>query len=53
MYHVYTEVFSQGRFGYGSALIWLLFLVILLLTLLVFFFAKRWVYYEVTTKGEQ
>lgn len=53
MYHVYTEVFTQGRFGYGSALIWLLFLAILLLTLLVFFFARRWVYYEVEIKGEK
>lgn len=51
MYHVYTEIFTQGRFGYGSALIWILFLVILVFTLLVFFFARRWVYYETLAKG--
>jgi multiple sugar transport system permease protein len=53
MYHVYTEVFVQGRFGYGSALIWILFIAILLLTLLIFFGLKRWVYYEVGEKGEK
>jgi multiple sugar transport system permease protein len=53
MYHVYTEVFTQGRFGYGSALIWILFLAILLLTLLIFFIARRWVYYETEIKGEK
>jgi multiple sugar transport system permease protein len=46
MYHVYTEIFGQGRFGYGSALIWLLFLAILLLTLLIFFGARKYIYYE-------
>ena len=45
--HVYQEVFVNQLFGYGTALLWLLFLVVVILSLLVFRSARYWVYYEV------
>lgn len=47
MVHTYNQIFINQRFGYGSALLWLLFGMILLLTLLVFRTSRYWVYYEV------
>jgi multiple sugar transport system permease protein len=49
--HVYQQVFANQRFGYGTALLWLLFLVIVLLSLLVFRSSRYWVYYEVDQEG--
>lgn len=45
--NVYQQFLTFGRFGYGSALLWVLFLVILVITLLVFRTGSFWVYYEV------
>jgi multiple sugar transport system permease protein len=47
MVHTYNQIFINQRFGYGSALLWLLFMIILLLTLLIFRTSRYWVYYEV------
>jgi multiple sugar transport system permease protein len=47
MVNVYQQIFSNQRFGYGAALLWLLFIVILLITLVFFRSSARWVYYEV------
>lgn len=47
MVNVYQQIFSNERFGYGAALLWLLFVVILLITLIFFRSSGRWVYYEV------
>jgi multiple sugar transport system permease protein len=44
--HVYIQVFANQRFGYGTALLWLLFLVIVILSALVFRSSRYWVYYE-------
>ena len=49
--HVYQQVFADLRFGYGTALLWLLFLVIVVLSALVFRSARYWVYYEVEPGG--
>jgi multiple sugar transport system permease protein len=49
--HVYIQVFANQRFGYGTALLWLLFLVIVLLSVLVFRSSRYWVYYEMETEG--
>jgi multiple sugar transport system permease protein len=49
--HVYQQVFANQRFGYGTALLWLLFLVIVLLSGLVFRSSRYWVYYEVDQEG--
>jgi multiple sugar transport system permease protein len=45
--HAYIEIFTKQLFGYGSALLWLLFAVVLGLTLLLFRTSRRWVYYGV------
>jgi multiple sugar transport system permease protein len=45
--HVYQEVFANQRFGYGTALLWLLFVVIVALSALVFRTSRSWVHYEV------
>jgi ABC-type sugar transport system permease subunit len=47
MVHTYTQIFTSQRFGYGSALLWILFVLVLLLTLIVFRTGRYWVYYEV------
>ena len=47
MVQVYQEIFVNGRFGYGSALLWVFLLVILIVTLFVLRTSRLWVYYEV------
>ena len=44
--HAYREIFVQGRFGYGSALIWYLFIIILILTVILMYTSNRWVTYD-------
>lgn len=51
--HVYIQVFANQRFGYGTALLWLLFLVIVLLSAILFRSSRYWVYYEVESEGGQ
>jgi multiple sugar transport system permease protein len=51
MVNVYQQFFGNQRFGYGSAMLWVLFLVIMLITLLVFRSSSMWVYYEVENEG--
>lgn len=43
--HLYQTAFRSFDMGYGSALAWLLFSVILVLTLIQIAFSNRWVYY--------
>ncbi|HEV8229017.1 MAG TPA: sugar ABC transporter permease [Candidatus Limnocylindria bacterium] len=45
--HAYTSIFVNHLFGYGAALLWILFLVVLALTLLLFRTSRRWVFYGV------
>lgn len=47
MVHVYAEFFTFQRFGYGSALLWVLFILVLLITLVIFRSSAIWVYYEI------
>lgn len=47
MVNVYTQFFNNQRFGFGSAMLWVLFLIILGITLLIFRTSSFWVYYEV------
>lgn len=47
MVNVYGQFFANQRFGYGSAMLWILFIIILAITLLVFRTSAFWVYYEV------
>ncbi len=47
MVHVFAQYMSFGRFGYGSALLWLLFVVVLATTALVLALGRRLVFYNV------
>jgi multiple sugar transport system permease protein len=49
---VYQEFFLSNRFGYGSAMLWVFFIVILGLTLILLRSSRSWVYYEVDTDVE-
>jgi multiple sugar transport system permease protein len=44
--NIYQQSFNQQRYGYGSALLWILFVLILILTLVVSISGKYWVFYE-------
>jgi len=46
MNHVYRQIFGLQKFGYGTALLWLLFVVVMVLTLVVFKTERYWVYSE-------
>jgi multiple sugar transport system permease protein len=45
--NVLQQFLTFGRFGYGSAMLWIFFVVIMAITLLVFRSSGFWVYYEV------
>ncbi|MEU1276120.1 sugar ABC transporter permease [Streptomyces sp. NPDC005799] len=47
MMHVLTQYFADGRYGYASALLWVLFAIIMLLTALVFRLSRSVVFYSV------
>jgi len=47
MVNVYEQFFVNQRFGYGSAMLWVFFVVILAITVLVLRSGSFWVYYEV------
>jgi multiple sugar transport system permease protein len=44
--YVYRAAFEQFKMGYGSAVAWLLFLVILVFTIVQWRLSNSWVYYE-------
>ena len=44
--YLYQNAFQFFRMGYGSAMAWVLFFIIIVLTALQFRLAGRWVYYE-------
>lgn len=48
--HLYTQAFSSFDMGYGSALAWVLFLIVLVITLVNMKLSSRWVYYESVRK---
>ncbi|MFN3650877.1 MAG: extracellular solute-binding protein [Armatimonadota bacterium] len=45
-FYLYRKAFEQFQVGYGSALAWVLFVIILAFTALVFRSSSFWVYYE-------
>lgn len=51
MVHTYQQIFVFQRFGYGSALLWLFFVLVLILTLILFRTSRFWVYYEAEVEG--
>ena len=52
MVYTYSQVFDFQRFGYGVALSWIFFVIVLLLTLIIIGTSRYWVYYEVAQEGE-
>ncbi|GAA1972152.1 hypothetical protein GCM10009777_00120 [Microbacterium pumilum] len=51
MVHVYNEFFTNHRFGFGSAMLWVFFILILALTLIIQKASKRLVYYNVDSEN--
>ena len=49
MVQVYQVYFQQNRFGYGSAMLWVFFAIILVITLVVQRSSRLWVHYTVDT----
>ena len=45
--------FANNRYGYGSAMLWVFFAVILAITLVVQRSSRRWVHYEVDSETER
>jgi multiple sugar transport system permease protein len=45
MVYFYLQSFSFFNMGYGAAIAWVMFLIVLILTLILFGTAKYWVYY--------
>jgi len=43
---LYNEAFSYFKMGYGSAISWVMFTLIMIVTLLLFRSSSTWVYYE-------
>jgi len=52
MVYQYIQVFEFQRFGYGVALAWIFFVIVLVLTGIVLWTARFWVYYEVPQGGQ-
>lgn len=44
--HIYTEAFQYFRLGYGSALAWVLAVVVMFFTWVQVQYSRRWVHYE-------
>jgi multiple sugar transport system permease protein len=44
--YIYQEAFDKIQMGRGSAIAWILFIILLFFTLLQFWLSRRWVYYE-------
>ena len=53
MVQVYQEFFASNRFGYGSAMLWVFFLIILLITLAVQRSSRLWVHYQVDSDADR
>ncbi|MEU0971226.1 sugar ABC transporter permease [Streptomyces sp. NPDC005917] len=53
MMHVFAEYFALGRYGYASALLWVLFVLILLLTAVIFKATSGVVFYNVDPEAKK
>ena len=47
VYYLFTNAFNYFKMGYGSALAWILFIIVMVLTLIIFRTSRSWVYYEI------
>lgn len=50
--HAFQQIFAFNRYGYGLALLWVMFILILFLTMLMFTTSKLWVFNEVEQGGK-
>ncbi len=50
--NIYQQIFANQRYGYGLALVWLLFVIIVAISLVVMKSSKNWVHYEVDQEGK-
>lgn len=46
VYYLWQKTFSHFEIGYGSAISWVILVIILIVTLIQFALQKRWVNYE-------
>ena len=53
MMHVFAEYFALGRYGYASALLWVLFVLILIATGLIFKLTSGVVFYNVDPEAKK
>ncbi|MGW0710328.1 carbohydrate ABC transporter permease [Streptomyces sp. NPDC002643] len=53
MIDVFSQYFANGRYGYASAMLWVLFAIIMLVTLLVFRLSRGVVFYSVDPEQGQ
>ena len=53
LYNLYNEAFVNGRYGYASALAWVLVLAATAVVLIIFKTSSRWVYYEYDPERER
>ncbi|GAA3794034.1 carbohydrate ABC transporter permease [Streptomyces phyllanthi] len=53
MMHVFAQYFAIGRYGYASALLWVLFVLILVVTGLIFRFTSGAVFYNVDPEAKK
>lgn len=53
MMHVFAQYFALGRYGYASALLWVLFVLILIATGLIFKFTSGVVFYNVDPEAKK
>lgn len=53
MMHVFAQYFAIGRYGYASALLWVLFVLILVVTGLIFRFTSGVVFYNVDPEAKK
>ena len=44
--YLWKNAFAYLRFGYASAMAWVLFLIIMVCTAVMLLGSRRWVYYE-------
>ncbi|MFD5338414.1 carbohydrate ABC transporter permease [Streptomyces hawaiiensis] len=53
MMHVFAQYFALGRYGYASALLWVLFVLILIVTGIIFKFTSGMVFYNVDPEAKK
>ena len=51
--YLYRQIFTFSQGGYGSAMAWAMFVVIMATTVLVFRSARHWVHYQYERRGER